>query len=135
MHHVKGIATLSVGPRGARQTPSSWTCSVGAHGELWAVQGRSRKRARRSHAARETDNAAAARLPLPWQLFPPHRRISTLFRTLSFFSFPFLFLPWLLGRYLSNYLFNKTCDLSYTYLPMSPFLFFSFLFLAWLLGR
>lgn len=55
---------------------------------------------------------------------PPHRRISTLFRTLSFFSFPFLFLPWLLGRYLSNYLFNKTCDLSYTYLPMSPFLFF-----------
>jgi hypothetical protein len=85
-------------PRG-RQSPSSWTCSVGAHGERGAVWGRSLKRARRSHAARETDNAAAARLQLPWQRFSSSQEnFHAISHTFSFFSFPFLFLAWLLGR-------------------------------------
>jgi hypothetical protein len=73
---------------------------VGAHGERGAVQGRSRKRARRSHAARETDNAAAARLPLPWQLFfSSHENFHAISHTFFiFFSFSFSsFVGWLVG--------------------------------------
>jgi hypothetical protein len=131
MHHLKGIATLSVGARGAgrRQVRghAAWarTGNVGpSRADHGSVRGGhmlpERRTTRPPHGCRCRGNSSS-----------PHMRISTLFRTLSLFSFPFLFLPLLVGRYLSNYLCNKTCDLSYTCLP----LFFSFLFLVWFLGR
>jgi hypothetical protein len=90
MHHLKGIATLSVGARGAgrRQVRghAAWarTGNVGPsradHGSVRGGQMLPERRTTRPpHGCRCRGNSS-----------PPHTRISTLFRTLSFFSFSFL---------------------------------------------